>query len=73
MNVGDVESDEDKRSRIRAETLADKSSGWTQEIEAEIQQSNSARVETCRCADQPGSRPISDIRPNQETATGGQV
>ena len=44
-NVGDVESDEDKRARIRAQALADKSyaskeaahlAGRTQEIKAEI-------------------------------------
>ena len=66
-NVGDLESDEERRSRIRAQTLADKSyarsslSGWIKEIEAEIQQGNGSRVETCRCADQPGSSPISEI------------
>ena len=49
-NVGDLEPDEDKRARIRAQTLTreqvSSSSGWTKESKAETQKSNSARVET---------------------------
>jgi hypothetical protein len=69
-NVGDLESDEDREksqnqsSDSRRQILREQRSslfGWIEEIEAEIQQGNGSRVETCRCADQPGSPSISKI------------
>ena len=83
MSETDVEADEDKRAGIRAQTLADKSypskeSAHLDGFKKLKQKFNKVTVlvllEAFSCAaDQPRSLSISQVRPNQESGTGGQV
>ena len=72
-NVGDVESEEEKRARTRAQSLADKSyaskeASHLQGLYKLKQKFNRATSgsETCKCADQLTSPSISQVRPNQD-------
>jgi hypothetical protein len=77
-NVGDQESEEEKRARIRAQSHADKSYASKEAAHLEglkklKQKFNRAIVLVLKHADQLGSPSISQVRSNQETGAGSKI